>query len=243
VKIKIIEAFRPAPAILWSLIFLSSAVLVSAQTETAAKTNRWEREIHAFEASDRTNPPPMNAVLFTGASNIRLWKNLGEAFPGHRVFNRGFGGAEMADLVEFAGRIVIPYRPKIVILYAGDNDLADHKTPEQIFAGFHAFAQEVHAALPGTVIGCIAVKPSPSRAKLLAQVRQTDALLEAFCKTNTNTIYIDDLTPMLSATGGPRPELFGKDGLHLNEQGRAIWISLLQPIIDRYDSPQTKISP
>lgn len=225
------------------LIFLSAAGAVNAQSETAVKTNRWEHDIHAFETSDRTNPPPMNAVLFTGASNIRLWKNVGEAFPDHKIFNRGFGGAEMADLAEFAGRIVVPYRPKIVVIYAGDNDLADHKTPKQILADFQSFAQKVRTALPQTVIGCIAVKPSPSRAKLVPQVKQTDALLESFCKTNTNTIYIDDLTPMSNATGGPRPELFGKDGLHLNEQGRAIWISLIQPILDRYDPPKNKISP
>jgi lysophospholipase L1-like esterase len=241
-KTVINNAFHRAPALLWSLVFLSSAGPVSAQPKTVATTNRWERAIQVFEASDRTNPPPMNAVLFTGSSNIRLWKDVGEAFPGHRVLNRGFGGAEMTDLVEFAGRIVIPFRPRIVIIYAGDNDLADHKTPEQISADFHAFAQEVHDALPKTVIGCIAVKPSPSRAKLVAQVKQTDALLESFCQTNANTIYIDDLTPMLSATGGPRPELFGRDGLHLNEQGRAIWASLIRPVLDRYDPPKTRTS-
>ncbi len=221
-------------------ILLSSAGFAGAQTQTVAKTNRWERDIQAFEAADRTNPPAMNAVLFTGASNIRLWKNIGDAFPGHRVFNRGFGGAEMADLAEFTGRIVIPYRPRIVVIYAGDNDLADHKTPEQISTAFRAFAQKVHAALPETIIGCIAVKPSPSRARLVAEVKETDALLESFCRTNANTIYIDDLTPMSNASGGPRPELFGKDGLHLNEQGRAIWASLIRPILDHYDPPKNK---
>jgi lysophospholipase L1-like esterase len=234
------KALRRAPTLLCSLVFLSSAGLVRAQTVTAAKTNRWESDMRAFEALDRKSPPPTNAVLFTGASNIRLWKNLGEAFPGHKVFNRGFGGAEMADLVEFAGRVVIPYRPRIVIIYAGDNDLADHKTPERVLADFQAFAQEVHSALPASVIGCIAIKPSPSRARLVAQVRQTDGLLESFCRTNANTIYIDDLTPMSSATGGPRPELFGKDGLHLNQQGRAIWTSLIRPILDRYDPASNK---
>src|SRR6185312_1997836 len=93
----IMKVFRLAPAFLLSLSFFTTVGLANAQTNSAAKTNRWERDIQAFEISDRTNPPPMNAVLFTGASNIRLWKNVGEAFPGHKVFNRGFGGAEMSD--------------------------------------------------------------------------------------------------------------------------------------------------
>jgi len=237
------NSFPLAPALLFSLTFLCSILPVRAQTEPAPKTNHWENDIRAFEQSDRTNQPPLNAVLFTGASNIRLWKNVDEAFPEHRIINRGFGGAEMSDLTEFAKRIVVPYRPKIVIIYAGDNDLADHKAPEQILADFRTFKQKVHAALPETVIGCIAVKPSPSRAKLVPQVKQTDALLESFCKMNANTIYIDDLIPMSNAAGEPRPELFGKDGLHLNEQGRAIWISLIGPILDRYDPPTTKRAP
>jgi len=237
----VIDRFLPDIWLTLSLlVLLSVACRADAEAETGAKTNRWERDIQAFEISDRTNPPPANAVLFTGASNIRLWKTVGKAFPGHRVFNRGFGGAEMSDLALFAGRIVIPVHPKIVIIYAGDNDLADHKTPGQILADFQAFAGEVHAALPETIIGCIAVKPSPSRAKLMPEVKETDGLLESFCRTNAYTLYVDDLTPMTSATGGPRPELFGKDGLHLNEKGRAIWISLLQPILDRYDPPKSK---
>jgi len=143
----------------------------------------------------------------------------------------------MSDLTEYAERIVIPSHPKIIIIYAGDNDLADHKIPAQILADFKSFSQEIHAALRNTIIGCIAVKPSPSRAKLLAQIKATDALLQSYCQANANMVYIDDFSPMLSATGKPRPELFNKDGLHLNEQGRSIWISLIGPILDRYDAP------
>ncbi|HEU5396310.1 MAG TPA: GDSL-type esterase/lipase family protein [Verrucomicrobiae bacterium] len=226
-----------------ALMMGTSAGRAGGQAGDAAKTNRWEKAIEAFEAMDRTNPPPLHAVLFTGASNIRLWKNLPQAFPAHRVINRGFGGAEMSDLTDFADRVVIPYRPKIVIIYAGDNDLADHKTPERVLEDFQAFSGKVHAALPETVIGCLAVKPSPSRARLVAQVKATDALLEACCRTNAHLVYIDDLTPMLSAGEKPRPELFGKDGLHLNERGRAVWISLIRPVLDRYDPPQSRTTP
>jgi len=236
------ELYRSVPIYFLALVLASFGTAIGAQTGNVAHTNRWESDLTAFEISDHTNPPPSNAVLFTGASNIRLWKNIDKAFPAHKVINRGFGGAEMSDLAEFAGRIVIPYRPKILIIYAGDNDLVDHKTPEQILADFKSFTQQVHTALPKTIIGCIAVKPSPSRGRLLAQIKATDALLQSYCRTNANTIYIDDFTPMLSASGAPRPELFGKDGLHLNEQGRAIWISLIGPILDRYDPPLTRTS-
>jgi len=231
--------FHRLPVVLSSLILALAVLPSGAQDTNSTKTNRWEKDIRAFEAADQTNPPPQNAVLFIGSSNIRFWKNVQQAFPAHKVINRGFGGSEMSDAAEFAGRIAIPYHPKIVVIYSGDNDLATHKTPEQVAADFKSFAEQIHAALPDTVIVSIGVKPSPSRAKLVEQVRATDALLEAYCKANTNMVYIDDFTPMLSADGTPRPELFIKDGLHLNEQGRAIWISLIGPVLDRYDPPQT----
>ncbi|HTB85943.1 MAG TPA: SGNH/GDSL hydrolase family protein [Candidatus Sulfotelmatobacter sp.] len=234
------KLFRCLPVVLSSLILALAVLPAGAQDANPAKTNRWDKDIRAFEESDRTNPPPQNAVLFIGSSNIRFWKNVAQAFPAHKVINRGFGGSEMSDAAEFAGRIVIPYHPKIVVIYSGDNDLADHKTPERVAADFKSFADQIHAALPDTVIVSIGVKPSPSRAKLLPQVRAENALLEAYCKAKTNMVYIDDFTPMLSAEGTPRPELFIKDGLHLNEQGRAIWISLIGPVLDRYDPPQTK---
>ncbi len=227
------------------MLLLASAPFVmpaAGHSEIHDQTNRWEHSIEMFEASDRIHGPTVNAVLFTGASNIRLWKNIGQAFPHHKILNRGFGGAEMSDLAEFAGRIVIPCKPKIVIIYAGDNDLADRKTPEKILSDFNIFAREVHATLPCTLIGCIAVKPSPSRARLVPMVCKTDALLQACCRTSTNTIYIDDLTPMLNAKGEPRPELFGKDGLHLNDRGRKVWASLITPILDRYDPPASNLS-
>src|SRR5258708_1728329 len=58
---------------------------------------RWEKEIAAYEAADRENPPPKGGILFIGSSTIRLWKTLAQDFPEYKVINRGFGGSEIAD--------------------------------------------------------------------------------------------------------------------------------------------------
>ena len=95
---------------LWaSLSFCLFAQAAPAKKQPPAV--RWAKEIGAFEAADKTNPPPKDAVLFIGSSSIKRWTGVAEAFPGHKVINRGFGGSQIADSVAFVGRIVTPYQP------------------------------------------------------------------------------------------------------------------------------------
>ncbi|MGD1088585.1 MAG: SGNH/GDSL hydrolase family protein [Verrucomicrobiota bacterium] len=205
--------------------------------ESNQQNNRWESAIEEFEASDKTNPPPQNSILFVGSSSIRFWPDLQRAFPGHKVFKRGFGGSELSDSVAFVDRIVIPYKPKIILLYAGDNDLAAGKSPEQIFSDFKMFAQKVHVPLPQTYIGYIAIKPCPARIKLLGEVKTTNRLIKEYAGPGDKLLFIDVFTPMLDKDGGLRPELFIQDGLHLNEKGYALWDSIIKPVLDKYDAP------
>ena len=102
----------------------------------APSSKRWERAIFAFEAADKASPPPQGAVLFIGSSSIRFWKSLAKDFPQYNVINRGFGGSQIADSTYYADRIVIPYRPSVIILHAGSNDLAAGKTPRQVYDDF-----------------------------------------------------------------------------------------------------------
>src|SRR6185503_5477682 len=111
-------------------------------------SKQWETAIQAFEATDRTNPPPKNAIVFVGSSSIVRWKSLAADFPGLRVVNRGFGGSQLADSVNFADRIVIPYAPRQVVVYAGGNDLNAHKPAEIVFGDFVALMEKLRKNLP-----------------------------------------------------------------------------------------------
>jgi len=133
--------------------FLVIALLRAAPgAEAGHNFGQWEGEIAAFEAKDRTNPPPTNAVLFLGSSTIRLWTTLAQDFPDQRVINRGFGGSEIADSTHFADRIVFPYMPKAIFFRAGGNDIAGGKAPAAVFEDFKEFVATVHARLPATDI-------------------------------------------------------------------------------------------
>lgn len=224
------------------LCALSSSPAFCANTHNpgaakASAAGRWEKEIRAFEARDRTSPPPQDAVEFTGSSSIRKWKNAASLFPGHKVFTRGFGGSEMPDLVAYARRIVIPYRPKLVLVYEGDNDIAAGKSPRRILSDYQAFVREVHAALPATRIAYVAVKPCPDRAKYLGQIRRLNRLVRQYSRNSGRLLFADVFSPMLSRNGRPRADLYLKDGLHPNARGYAIWVKVLTPILNRYDRP------
>jgi lysophospholipase L1-like esterase len=182
-----------------------------------------EPEIAAFEAADRANPPGTAGVLFVGSSSIRLWPDVANDFPGQHAINRGFGGSTLTDVVYFTPRVVLPYRPRLIVLYAGDNDLAAGHTPEQVASDYRAFATRVHRALPDTRIAFISIKPSPSRWSLADKMRQANAMVAADIARDPRATFVDVFTPMLGTNGRPRPELFVEDSLHMTSAGYALW--------------------
>lgn len=199
------------------------AVETAAPTRSTIKTNRFEKEILAFEASDKTNPPPKNAILFIGSSSIRMWKTLAKDFPDYRVINRGFGGSEISDSIYFADRIVIPYKPRTIVFYAGGNDLNAKKTPETVFNDFKTFVAKVRGKLPATKIVYISVAPNPARWAQIEQVREANKLIRDYTAKEAGLSFIDVHPHMLSEDGQPKPDIFLTDKLHMNEKGYAIW--------------------
>jgi len=185
----------------------------------------------ANEAADAKNPPPQGAVLFAGSSSIRMWQDTQKYFPATPVTNRGFGGSQMEHLVHYADRIIIPYKPKLVLVYEGDNDLASGKTPDKVLAGFKDFVAQVHAKLPETRIAYISIKPSPSRWALVEKMKQANQLIKDYTATDKRLTFIDVFTPMLDADGTPRAELFRDDKLHMNEAGYKLWQSIIEPYL------------
>jgi lysophospholipase L1-like esterase len=193
---------------------------------------RFKNEIAAFRAWDRKNAFPRDGVLFVGSSSIRLWPTA-ESFPDLPVINRGFGGSHISDVNHFADKIVIPYAPRLIVFYAGDNDVADGKSPQQVFNDFRAFARRVHEQLPATTIVFLPIKPSVLRWKKWPQMQAVNARVKELSRNDERLVYVDTASPMLNAHGRPRAELFRKDGLHLNAKGYAIWNETLAPVLSR----------
>ncbi|KAB7768260.1 SGNH/GDSL hydrolase family protein [Xanthomonas maliensis] len=206
----------------------ASVPQVPAQVSNAA----WEDDMRRFADSDAHQPPPKHGIVFVGSSSIRFWETLAQDFPGKPVINRGFGGSEVRDSTWYADRIVIPYAPRQVVLYAGDNDLNSGRSPTQVRDDVLAFVARVRRALPDARISYISIKPSPSRAALLPSIATANRLIKQALAKVPHTDYVDVYTPMLDASGHPRPELFRPDMLHMTADGYAIWRKTLTPVLD-----------
>ena len=214
---------------LWFGLARAQAHAPAATSDVAAQ---WEASLEAFAAADRDHAPPPGGVVFVGSSSIRLWDNLETYFTAApAVIKRGFGGSRMSDCARYLNRLVLPYKPRLVLVYAGDNDLAEGKLPEDVARSFALFVDGIHKELPATRIAYISIKPSPARVALLPRARAANQLIRQYVAHEKNVEFIDVFTPMLDSSGNPRAELFRADALHLNAEGYALWRKIIAPYV------------
>jgi lysophospholipase L1-like esterase len=216
---------RPRPQLV--ALFL---ILVFSRAALADQPDRYEKELSAFDAADRVSPPASGEIVFVGSSSIQRW-DLAKWFPDVKAINRGISGSELSDAVRLADRIVLPYAPRLVVVYAGDNDIAAGRTSEEVAVQFERFVTKVHSRLPQTRIVYIGLKPSIQRWAQIQRMRAANALIREYCEHDDRIAFVDIDGPMLGWDEKPRRELFVPDGLHLTPDGYQIWTFLLKPFL------------
>ncbi len=199
-------------------------------TRPIAKSGKWESEIAAFEKKDLQTPPPEHPILFVGSSTIRIWKTSA-AFPGLPVLNRGFGGSEISDVLQYFDRVVARYHPSTIVFYSGDNDMAAGKSAAQVVQDMRQFIDRVRTELPGTKLIVIAIKPSIARWKLMDQMREANRQIQTLVAAYPGGTFVNCESKILGADGKPRADLFRVDGLHLNDKGYEILDAQIKPLL------------
>jgi lysophospholipase L1-like esterase len=211
-----------------AVLLLCAAPSVSAEDTAFTK---WEKEITAIEAKIKSGESQQGSILFVGSSSIRLW-DLKKSFSDRATSNHGFGGSQMGDSVHFFDRIVAPVKPSIIVVYAGDNDIAQKKTPQIVDEDFARFVAKVEKHLPDCrKVIFVAIKPSVKRWALADTIEAANHLIQTRCESDDRLHYLDIWTPMLNSDGQPRPELLLEDGLHMNYDGYQIWNAALEPLL------------
>lgn len=192
-------------------------------------TELWNSAIEAYEAADEVSPPERGSIVFIGSSSILFWGTLGEDMAPMPTVNRGFGGSVISHATHFADRIVLPYEPSAVVLYAGDNDIAFGSSSDCTLRDFEAFVARIRATVPRTPIYYISIKPSPSRREMWPEMERANHLIAARTTTEANLVFVDVSEAMLDEEGEPRADLFLDDGLHMTPAGYALWTSIVGP--------------
>ena len=197
---------------------------------------RFDADIAAFEAEDRAAPPPPGATLFVGSSSIRSW-DVARAFPDLRTIRRGYGGSHVSDTLHFFDRIVLRYRPALVVFYAGDADVAGGKDAATIASDTLTLVRRVHAQLPAAAV--IGTKPSPLHWPHITTIRDANRRVRDGLAGDRLAAFVDVEAALVGGDGQPRPDFYTENRLNLNARGYEAWTAAVRPVIERLTSRRT----
>lgn len=221
----------PKKCSLLFLVLMSLPLLSHAQSIVEnPDPHRFEKQIKIFNRWDSKNSFPQQAILFIGSSSIRHWKTH-KAFPHVSVINRGFGGAQISDILYYYNVVIAPYHPTVIVFYCGDNDIAAGKPVMQVFRDYKRLVSKILQGNPDVLFIYLPIKPSPSRWKKWWQkMHAFNQKIKVYNSQHKQLYYVDLVQPLLHSNGGtPKVSLFRKDHLHLNKKGYKLWDNLLEP--------------
>ncbi|MGI1679307.1 MAG: hypothetical protein K6L75_11280 [Cellvibrionaceae bacterium] len=202
---------------------------------------RFDEELALFDVEQTETSQPENGVLFIGSSSIRLWSTIKSDLAPLTIIHRGFGGSNMRDALHHIDKLVIPYKPRAVVLYEGDNDLSVFAvTPAVVMQNFELFVERLRRSLPDTRLYVLSIKPSIARMQYWDKMKATNELLKKRCSEIKACRYIDVATPMFlvgeeSSEGGLKKNIFVEDGIHMNADGYKIWTDTIKPVLHQFE--------
>ena len=195
-------------------------------------------------------------TIFYGASNFRMWKNMDNDLAQFNVQNHGFGGATDVLLMHYAPRILLPYRPGIVVVQSGSNDyMGLTGSPKKKAATSLALKRHMYEYfrenLPDTRFIALGALLMPGFAQATELSLLINEGLRELCEELNNSsgdaaagpqfTYVD-LAPLTyertaggdgTFSGSYRTELFKSDGIHLNRDGQmALCEGYIKPVLE-----------
>jgi lysophospholipase L1-like esterase len=190
-------------------------------------------EIQQFKKQDSASFPPANAILFVGSSSFQKWHDVQSYFPAETIINRGFGGSQLTDVIRYVNDIIIPYHPRQIVIYAGENDLAyaDSISPKIVLERLKTLFNRIRSSLPKVPVIYISIKPSPSRQNLMPKMLEANVFIRNFLHSKKKAVFIDVYHKMLDKEGKPLPGIYVEDNLHMNPSGYAIWQKAIEPYL------------
>lgn len=203
--------------------------------QSSGKPHAFEKDIAAFEAADKKTPPPQGAILFVGDSTFTRWKTIHDDLPEYTVINRGFGGSQMSDLLYYTERIVLPYKPRMIVVQEGGNDIHSGRAPEQLLTDIKAFVAKVRTTLPEVPIAICSIVPNSARWSEADVRRTANKMIKDYIASEKNVVFIDLFDAFLGPDGKPNDELFVADRMHPSPSGFQLRARLTKPFLGAPD--------
>jgi len=190
----------------------------------------YETEIAALELKHAAHPT--GSLVFYGSSSMRLWPRLARDFPDGPIENWGFGGSTLAQCAHFFERASVPRRPRAIVFYGGDNDLALGASPQGVWDSLRVLLDARDAHLGPIPFAFLSIKPSPARLEIMSLIVESNEWCRREIAGRHNSLWVEVFAPMLDSNGAPRPLLFVADGLHLSRVGYDLWREVLKREVD-----------
>lgn len=205
-------------------------ILISIFSLSQEKPAFWN-DIQNFEQLNKDQPPAKNSILFLGSSSFTMWKDVNDYFPGKTIINRGFGGSSLYDLNLYSKELLQPYQPKQIVIYCGENDIANQVKPKAVANRFKHFYKEIRKYYPNIPVAYVSMKLSPSRENLWPQMLQANNMIKKYIAKQKNVEYIDITKIMEDQNGRTRNDLFLEDMLHMKPEGYRLWTKVMTPYL------------
>ncbi len=209
-------------------------VLLAAPTPRQGHEILYADEIQAYLRADAAHPPARGGILFVGSSIFRQWTTVPQDMAPLPTFNRAFGGARTWEVLHYADRVVLPYRPRVIVYYCGSNDVNAGEPAEAIAGRVAEFTHLVGEALPQTRVAIVSIIRAPQkRDQLLEVVDRANALMREACGRDRRLTYVDVNPALEDAKGEPLAALYQSDRLHLLPAAYERMTGVVRPVVER----------
>ena len=196
----------------------------------------WRNEIRRLKQRIAKLETQENLIAFYGSSSVRLWVHMRRDMSPFNVVNLGFGGSTFSWCIHYFQEIFKEANPAKIVLYAGENDLNDGRTPQEVLADCHTLVEMIKAKYPNVALALISLKPSVEREAMIPLIIETNLLLAKYVITDLNAQFINVFGQMITSDNRPIPELYLSDGLHLNKKGYTLWSNAIKRALLSVDS-------
>ncbi len=196
----------------------------------------WEGRIKGFEKRAAAENHQPGAIVCVGSSSMRMWhKRIEQDLAPLTIIKRGFGGSNYNDALTFADRIITNYKPRAVLVYEGDNDIAQGVKPLHVALACKAFVDHLRSKLPDVRVYVISVKPSIARERMWKNMDEANQLMKKYCGMHDYLEFIDVAAVLNDKNGKVKQDIFIKDNLHLNEKGYDLWAGAIKEVLLKHE--------